>query len=365
MTGAPLDIAGEALAALSAYHTPPDPAPIKLDANESPWPLPEDARRRLAERLAAIDLHRYPDGGARALTAALCARLGAAPDELLLGAGSDEVIGILLRALDRPRAGAAKPTVLLPSPTFVMYPITSRVEGFDPIEVPLRDDFGLDVDAMCAAIDERRPNLVFLATPNNPTGNTFDDAALERIVAHARDALVVIDEAYAPFAGRTLNDWVDRHPNVGVMGTLSKIGLAGLRVGWIRLRPELAHEANKARPPYNLSTPAQVAATFALTELSDTIDDWIGRIVAERATLAAALSALEGVTVYPSAANFLLVEVDDAEAIQRGLLEVGVQVRRFAKIPRLARHLRITVGTPDENRRLVDALGALSADARG
>jgi len=365
MSEPPLDIAGEALAELSAYHTPPDPAPVKLDANESPWPLPDEARRRLGERLAAIDLHRYPDGGARALTAALCARLGATPDELLLGAGSDEVIGILLRALDRPRPGARRPTVLFPSPTFVMYPITSRIEGFDPVEVPLRDDFSLDVDAVCAAITERRPNLVFLATPNNPTGNAFDDAALERIVAHAPDALVVIDEAYAPFAGRTLNDWVDRHPNVGVMGTLSKIGLAGLRVGWIRLRPELAHEANKARPPYNLSTPAQVAATFALTELSDTLDDQVAKIVAERAVLAEALEALDGVRPCPSAANFLLVEVGDAAAIQRGLLEAGVQVRRFARIPRLARHLRVTVGTPDENRRLIEALTALSARAPG
>lgn len=361
----PLAIAGEALAALSAYHTPPEPAPIKLDANESPWPWPRAARLRLAEAMAELPLHRYPDGAATELRAALAARLGAAPDELVLGAGSDEVIGILLAAFDRPRPGAARPTVVFPTPTFVMYPITSRVHGFEPIEVPLDPSFALDAEATCAAIARHRPNLVFLATPNNPTGNAFDEGALRRVVEAAPDALVVIDEAYAPFAGKTFHAWVDRYPHVGVMSTLSKVGLAGLRVGWIRMHPALAREAEKARPPYNLSLPAQRAAALCLTELASVLDETVARIVEARDALGARLAAIEGVKVVPSSANFFLVEVPDAAAWSARLLERGIQVRHFAKAPRLARHLRITVGTPDENARLLEALEALSARPTG
>jgi histidinol-phosphate aminotransferase len=356
MSGPPLDIAGEALAGLSAYRTKPDPAEVKLDANESPWPLPDEARARLAEVLAEAPLHRYPDLLARDLRRALSRHVGAAPEELVLGVGSDEVIGILMTALGRPRPGAARATVLYPTPTFVMYPITTRVHGLEPVEVPLRDDWSLDVDATRDALAESRPNLVFLATPNNPTGNTFDDASLRAVVEAAPGALVVIDEAYAPFAGRSLNDWVDRHPNVAVLGTLSKVGLAGLRLGWVRLHPALATEVEKARPPYNLNLYAQLAARVLLEEMPEVLDAQVARIVAERARLGEALDAIDGVRAFPSAANFFLVEVPDAAAVHGRLLEQGVQVRRFASIPRLSRHLRVTVGTPEEDDRLLEAL---------
>ncbi|MEZ4339268.1 MAG: histidinol-phosphate transaminase [Sandaracinaceae bacterium] len=326
---------------------------------------PQAARRPLGEVLAELPLHRYPDGGATRLKAASPDGSARGPRSSSSASARTRVIGILLAAFDRPRAGAARPTVLYPTPTFVMYPITSRIQGFTPIEVPLDDRFDLDADAMCEAIAEHRPNLVFLATPNNPTGNAFDEAALRRIVAAAPDALVVIDEAYAPFAGRTYHGWVDEHPNVGVMSTLSKIGLAGLRVGWIRMHPELAHEAEKARPPYNLSLPAQRAATLFLEELSEVLDEAVARIVEERDALAARIDAIDGLRVLPSAANFFLVEVPDAEAWRAALLERGIQVRAFAKIERLRPHLRITVGTPEENGRLVDALQALCDDPPG
>jgi len=356
----PLSIAGEALASLRPYRAHPDPAPVKLDANESPWALPDAARRRIAEVLAAAPLHRYPDGRAEALRAALSDRLGARPDELVLGVGSDEVIGILLSAFDRPRGGADKPTLAFPTPTFVMYSITSRVLGFEPVEVPLAEDFALDADAMCEAIDAHRPNLVFLASPNNPTGNAFDEAAMRRVIEAAPNALVVIDEAYAPFVGRSANAWVGRYANVGVMGTLSKIGLAGLRVGWIRMHPRLADEAEKARAPYNLSVPAQLAATLALTELGDVLDDGVRQIVRARESLGAAMAEIDGLRVLPSDANFFLVQVEDAASTHAALLERGVQVRHFAKQPRLANFLRITVGTPAENATLLETLRALS-----
>ncbi|HJL18598.1 MAG TPA: histidinol-phosphate transaminase [Sandaracinaceae bacterium LLY-WYZ-13_1] len=359
MSQPPTGIVGEALAELSAYRTKPDPAPVKLDANESPWPLPAEARERLGRALADVPLHRYPDLMARGVRRALARRLAAAPDELVLGVGSDEVIGVLLSALGRPRPRAAKPTVLYPTPTFVMYPITARVHGFDPVEVPLADDWSLDVEAILAALEARRPNLVFLATPNNPTGNAFSDDALAAVVAAAGDALVVIDEAYAPFAGRSLSHWVDHHPNVAVLGTLSKIGLAGLRLGWVRLHRALASEVEKARPPYNLNLYAQRAAEVLLEDFPEALDAQVARIVEERERLGAALDALDGVTVSSSAANFFLIEVPDAAATHAGLLERGVQVRRFAGVPRLARHLRVTVGTPEEDDRLLAALAEI------
>ena len=356
----PLSRVRPILRAASAYHAPTAPPPIKLDANESPWPLPEATQRRVAAAMARAPLHRYPDGTAARLRTALAAREDADPDSLVLGVGSDEVIGILLTAFDRPRAGQDHATVVYPTPSFVMYPITARVHGVVPHGVPLGDGFALDVPAMRAAMRAHAPNLVFVASPNNPTGSAFADADLEALVlAAAPDTLLVLDEAYAPFSGRSLASWVDRYEHVGAMGTLSKVGLAGLRVGWARLPAALAHEANKARPPYNLCAPSQAAALYLLEEEPEVLDHAIASIVAERERLLGRLRALPHLEVHPSDANFALIEVEDAAAAHAALLARGVAVRRFASEPRLARALRLTVGTPDENDALLTALAAL------
>lgn len=355
------ELVGRGLERLSPYRTPADPLEVKLDANESPWPLPEEVRDAIARRVAELPLHRYPDRRARALRSAIAERVGALPEELVLGVGSDEVIGIAMAALDRPRPGRERPALLYPSPSFVMYPITATVQGFEPVAVPLDDDWRLDVPAMREAIERHDPNLVFLATPNNPTGNAFDDAAMREVVEHARGALVVIDEAYAPFAGRSLGAWVDEHENVAVMSTLSKIGLAGIRVGWMRARPPIVSALEKARPPYNVPSPSQAIAQELLTRHAGALDAQVERIVSERRRLREALAALEGVQVFDSVANFVLVEVPDAPRWADALREDGVQVRRFASPARLASHLRITVGTPPENDRLLASLRRIVA----
>lgn len=349
-------LVGARFAELSAYRTRPDPAPVKLDANESPWPLPDPVQRALADVLGTAPLHRYPDLLAREVRAALADRLSTTPDTLVCGVGSDEIIGLLLRVFDRPRPGRSAATVLYPTPSFVMYPITAKVHGVTPVEVPLDARFALDVPAMRAALVEQRPNLVFLATPNNPTGNPFSETALRALIESAPDSLFVLDEAYAPFAGGTLRGWVDEYANVAVMGTLSKVGLAGLRLGWVQLAPDLAGELEKARPPYNLAMPTQRAVALLLRDHGDALDRQVASIVAERERLHSALSTLPNVRPLPSAANFILVEVDDAAAVHARLLTQGVQVRRFAEAPRLQRHLRITVGSPDENAALLEAL---------
>ncbi len=349
-------LVGRRLSPLRAYA--PKPAPrIKLDANESPWPLPPEAREILARTLAAAPLHRYPDPRATRLRALLRARVGGAPEDLVVGAGSDEVICILQDALSEPREGARAPITLSVEPSFVMYQHNAVVCGHDYVAVPLREDFSLNVEAIADEIAETRPNVIFLATPNNPTGNAFDDAAVEAVVKSAPDSLVVIDEAYGAFAGRTLSGLADRYDNVALMGTLSKIGLAGARVGYCRLPPSIAPDVDKVRQPFNLSSLALTAAELALTELAPVLEAQVGLIVKERARLAEALAAHADLEPLPSDANFILVRVKgDATALADRLRKAEIAVRVFASSPSLSGYVRITVGTPEENDALLAAL---------
>ncbi len=353
-----LGLVPDELRALTAYTVPGGKAPVKLDANESPWPLPTEARERIGRALAEVEMHRYPDARASELRTALATHLECGEDELVIGCGSDEVIAILLAALSQPREGRTRPTVLYPTPTFVMYRVSALAHGVEPVEVPLGPRWALDLDAMRSALDRTRPNIVFLASPNNPTGNAFDDEAIEAIVRVAPGALVVIDEAYRAFAGRTLADWTKRFDNVAVLGTLSKIGLAAARVGWVRVAPALAREIDKARQPFNLSALSQRVATLALGELAHVLREHVREISRERTRLGTELARIPSLEVYPSAANFFLLRHDgDTPGLVARLAESGILVRSFhAQGGVLAHHLRITVGTPPENDRLLAAL---------
>ncbi len=351
----------EELASAHAYRVPEEAIAVRLDANESPFPLPGEARARLAEVVASMDLHRYPEIAASALRDALCRRFGARGDELVLGVGSDEAIVFLASALGRSRGGHARASVVLPAPTFSMYGASAKLAGLDVIPVPYAEGYALDVPAMLAAIEESAASLVFVATPNNPTGNAQDDAVLERLIRGAPDTLIVIDEAYAAYRGRDHRTWLDRFDNVALLGTLSKIGMAALRVGWVRARPELAAELEKVRLPYNLALPSQALATCLLTELENTIDAQVVAVRAERDRLMPLLGAL-GVAPHPTDANFALCECGSPERAQllyRGLLDRGIRVRSFASSPVLASKLRITFGTADENDQLLAALSTL------
>lgn len=358
--GGPLARLKPVLAELKAYSVPATPPPVKLDANESPWPLPADARRAIADAVAALPFHRYPDGRATALRWALGAWLGAAGDELVLGAGSDEVIAMLMQAFATP-SDDRPPVVLWPGPSFVMYRITALTHGFNPVEVDLKPDFTLEPAAMKAAFAEHRPSLAFYATPNNPTGNPFDETILRDLIEENPDTLHILDEAYGPFArepggaAHTLAPWIADHPNVGVLGTVSKVGLAALRVGWVRLRPELAGEIEKVRQPFNLSATAQAAATVLLTDHAEVIEQAAQSIVTERARLHAAFSE-RGLDPQPSRANFILARVQ--ASAKAPLLERGVALRFFGD-PRLDGWARITVGTPAETDALLSALDSL------
>lgn len=345
------------LAELRSYEPRAGTFEVRLDGNESPPLLSPESSVELARAIVPPSWSRYPDARAAELRAVIAERCGAAPDEVLVGAGSDEVIALLLTALDRPQGRNPAPTMVTPSPTFVMYRQSARARGFKVVEVPLDAAWDLDAVMMGRAIELMRPNLVFIATPNNPTSQLVSLDRLEAVIAAAPDALVVVDEAYVDFAPRAQLHLRAKYPNVAVLRTLSKIGFAALRVGWMIGPAALVREIDKARQPYNLPTPSQRGATFVLRELGGEIARMRDAIVAERGRLAAGLDRL-GLRVTPSHANFLWVESPGpAGELVEALAARGVLVKSFhASGGRLARRLRVTVGLPGENDRLLEEI---------
>jgi len=321
---------------------------VKLDAMENPYPLPEHLQRELAERLSRLALNRYPEPNPRVLRELITRKMRVpAGMALLLGNGSDDLIQILTLALARP--GAA---LMYPSPTFVMYSMNAVFSRMRAVPVALREDFSFDADAFIARMRAEQPALVFLAYPNNPTGVLYPEADVVRVIETA-PGVVVVDEAYHVFAGKTFMAALARYPNLLVLRTVSKLGLAGIRLGYLAGWPEWIGELNKVRQVYNVNVLTQAAATFMLEHL-DVLEAQAAEIRAERAKLHAALSAMPGLTVFPSAANFFLVRTADAARSYEALKRQGVLVRNLH--PGLANCLRVTVGTPDENRILLNAL---------
>jgi histidinol-phosphate aminotransferase len=346
------------LAELSAYEPLPGSYPVRLDANEAPALLSDAATAVVTRAMAACPLNRYPDARATALREAIGARMGVAAERVLVGCGSDEVIALLLTALDRARPGARRPAIVTTTPTFVMYRLSARVRGMQVVEVPLDERWDLDVAAMGRAVEMLRPNAVFVASPNNPTGAQMSFDRLEALVESAPEALVVVDEAYVDYAPRAQLELL-RHPNVAVLRTLSKVGFAALRVGWMVGPEELVREVDKTRQPYNLAAPMQAAATAVLRELAPEIERIREVVVGERERLSASLGRL-GFTVTPSHANFVWVGCRrPAGEVAAHLASRGVLVKSFhARGGRLARQLRITVGAPDENAHLLEEIEA-------
>lgn len=343
---------------LSAYRVPPAPPEVKLDANESPWPLPPEARARIAAVLHTSELHRYPDGRATKLRRALAHGLGGSPGEYVLGAGSDELISLMATAMSRPRTEGERPVVVFPEPTFVMYGMTSRAHGWRPVGVPLDGAWDLDADAMSDVLTRTHPNIVYYATPNNPTGNCFSREKIERLVDAFPNSLHVIDEAYGPYAGQSFATFAEERPHCALMGTLSKVGFAGIRVGWVRIHEGLSAELEKVRQPFNLNTVSQEIATLALTDLAPLLEERITSIVAERERLTNELDSYAGLHCFPSNANFILVQyAGDVGALCAALLGREIAVRQFSHgDSRVQSCIRITVGTPEENQRLTEAL---------
>jgi len=336
--------------ALTRYDVPDAAGFIKLDAMENPYALPPDLGQALGAALSRVAINRYPDGDARAVKNALRDALSLPADAgLLLGNGSDELIQIITSALGRSDAG-----VLAPDPSFVMYRRNALMARAPFTAVALRRDFTLDVDTMLAAIEQARPALVFLAYPNNPTGNLFDAQDVERII-HAAPGLVAIDEAYYAFADASFLPRVLDFANLIVIRTVSKIGMAGLRLGYGVAHPHWIAEFDKLRPPYNVGSLAQAALPLLLAH-ADVFAEQAEAIKAERARVADALAAL-GATVFPTKTNFVLARMPDADAAFAALRDARILVKNLhGSHPLLAQCLRITVGTRSENDALLEVL---------
>jgi len=331
---------------------------IKLDAMENPFSLPPELARELGERLAAVALNRYPPADPapfkRRLAESAAVPAGRA---LMLGNGSDELIHLMIQACAR-RDAAAATVVLAPTPTFVMYEMFSRLDGCRFIGVPLRPDFELDLGAMLAAIEAHRPSLIFVAYPNNPTGNLFGRSDLERILDRAT-GLVVIDEAYLPFAQDTWMPQLAAYPHLVVLRTLSKLGLAGLRIGYACADPAWIEQFDKVRPPYNVGVLPLAAADFLLDHFA-VLQSQAAVIRSERVRVLHALRAQHALTAFDSAANFILFRVPQADRVFAGLRERGILLKNVSGSDSLLRGcLRVTVGTPQENDAFLQALGTL------
>ncbi len=349
----PQDIIRPDVLSMTPYAVADATGFVKLDAMENPYSLPPALAAQLGAVLAGVALNRYPEPRPAALVEKLKHAMGVpAGADVLLGNGSDELISMIAVACAKPGA-----KLLAPIPGFVMYQMSAKFAQLEFVGVPHRADLTLDIDAMLAAIDEHRPAVLYLAYPNNPTGTLYADADIERIVARAKGCgLVVIDEAYQPFAQKSWMSRVLDDENVVVMRTVSKLGLAGIRLGYLVGAPAWLKEFDKVRPPYNVNVLTQAAADFMLDHV-DVLETQAAELRAERAKLADALIALPGTTVFPSAANFLLVRVPDADAAFAALLEAKVLVKNVGRMhPLLANCLRLTVGAPAENAQMLAAL---------
>jgi histidinol-phosphate aminotransferase len=336
---------------MHAYAIQESSGLVKLDAMENPHRLPAALQAHLGQRLGALALNRYPDGRVNELRKALAEHAGMPEGfDIMLGNGSDELISLLAMACDVP--GAA---ILAPLPGFVMYGMSAQLQGLKFIAVPLTPDFELDEAAMLAAIAEHQPSIIYIAYPNNPTANLWDDAVIEKIIA-AAPGLVVMDEAYQPFASKSYIDRIARHSHVLLMRTMSKFGLAGVRLGYMMGPKALIAEIDKVRPPYNISVLNYECALFAL-EHAEVFAAQAEDIRAQRKVLVDALQALPGVKTWKSDANMVLVRVPDAAKTFEGMRSRGVLVKNVSKMhPLLADCLRLTVGTAGENAQMLAAL---------
>jgi histidinol-phosphate aminotransferase len=339
---------------MHAYAIQDSEGMVKLDAMENPYRLPPDLQEELGRRLGALALNRYPAGRINVLRQALANR-ASMPEgfDIMLGNGSDELISLLALACDVPGA-----SILAPVPGFVMYAMSAQLQGLGFHGVPLTSDFELDEAAMLAAVDRHQPAITYLAYPNNPTANLWDDAVIENIIVAVgkQSGLVVLDEAYQPFSSKSYIDRLARHSHVLMLRTLSKFGLAGVRLGYMMAPKALIAGIDKVRPPYNISILNCECALFAL-EHEDVFLTQALDLVAQRAILLEAFSAMPGVTAFKSEANMILLRVPDATKTFAGMRSRKVLVKNVSGMhPLLLNCLRLTVGTADENVQMLVAL---------
>ena len=355
--GEPLDNIKPRVLALRAYTLSPDRAAVKLNQNENPWDASEAIKRETLARFSRRAWSRYPDFVPSGLCEKLAAFAGWKPEGVVAGNGSNELIQALLMVT----VGEGR-RVLISEPTFALYRQVATVLGGEVLSVPLDASLSFDVPALLNAIEESQPDVTVICSPNNPTGCRIEDEDLEKILAMAR-GLVVVDEAYFEFAGRTVVRLLERHPNLAVFRTFSKaLALAALRVGYLLAAPELAREVSKAVLPYNLNAFSQTAAEVSIEMYEAEILPTIRNIVAERERLFEELRRVDGLAPVRSRANFMAVRSTiEPRRVYEEMLRRDILVRDVSGYPMLKEYFRVSVGKPEENDRLIVALREISA----
>ena len=323
---------------------------VKLDANENPFAIPPFLKENLFEEMKKVSLNRYPEPGALLIRKRFAEHYGVNEDMIMIGNGSDELIQILCSAFVD-----SSSSVMLPAPTFVMYKIIALNTGHVVEEVPLDASFDLEQGTMLERVSAISPVLIFLSFPNSPTGNCFDEGIVQAII-EASAGIVVVDEAYGSFSGKTLLPLLKQYDNVVILKTLSKVGLAAMRIGFLIGSPSLVHELDKVRLPYNINALSQVAAGFYLNHI-DIFLSQSTEVIERRKELLNALRKIEGIHPYPSDANFIFFSCDfDTDRVYRSLIQEGILIKNLNSLGILKNCMRVTVGNREENEEFLKAL---------
>jgi len=338
--------------ALRAYTLSPHRASVKLNQNENPWDAPARIKEEVLRRFAARSWSRYPDFVPTSLHERLAQFAEWKPDGILAGNGSNELIQAVLMV-----TMASGKRVLISEPTFMLYRQVATVLGGDVETVLLTPDLKYDSEALLSTVEARQPDVTIICSPNNPTGCVIDEAALRSILRASR-GLVVVDEAYHEFAEHSVVPLLHEHENLVVLRTFSKaMAFAALRVGYLLAGPDLVREIGKALLPYNLNAFSQIAAEVAMENYERELRPLVKQIIAERDRVFAELSGMDGLNPVPSLANFLIVKsATDPKRVFTELLKHDILIRDVTGYPMLGEYFRFSVGTPDENDRLLKAI---------
>jgi len=334
---------------LSPYSIPLDECPVKLDGNESPFSLPEDILNKVQEQIKDVPINRYPDPDATTLRNKISNFTSFPLEGILLGNGSDELIEMVLITF----SGGTK-RILFPVPTFSMFKIITVALDLEPLEVELDQGFDIEIEETLKILKDKNPDLIFLASPNNPTGNCFSEEKIVEIIINS-SGIVVVDEAYGDFSGKTFLNLIDKHENLIILRTMSKVGFAGLRLGILFGNSRLVNEINKVRLPFNINSLSQGIAKVVLDNISFVREN-VQLIIRERGRVYNSIKNFGDLEAFRSDANFILFKVDDADKVFKGLIDKGVLIRNFNSPGRLENCLRVTIGKPEENEAFIDGL---------
>ena len=349
----PIDRVNPEILGVSSYSVPDIQCSVRLDGNESPFETDPELLSLISEEISSIELNRYPDPECTELKKIISKTYDFPDEGILFGNGSDELIQMLIETFNG-KSGV----VMVPGPTFSMYGLTSNILGNKVAETDLDDNFDLDTDDIINKIKETDPDLLFFASPNNPTGNAFSQDKIIKVI-EATSGVVVVDEAYFDYYGKTVIPLIQKYKNLVVLRTLSKIGFAAVRLGILFGSGEIVGQVNKTRLPYNINTLSQKIAEIVIKN-ENLLKKNYKKITAERERLYSELCKIENIKVYPSDANFFLIKVPDADYCFKTMAENDILIRNLSSNPKLSGCIRVTIGTNEENNAFLEALSAIS-----